>query len=1030
MQELALASWTSEDGLPTNALTDVIQTTSGYLWLGTFEGLARFDGDEFTRFESRQMPMARGFGIRRLYEDPHGMLWLGTQGAGVVTYREGRFESFPAEHRLEHSVYSILVDDQDTVWIGTGNYGAFRFDGSRFVPVDCGELLEVSVRDIIQSQDGAIWFATEGNGLVRMRNGSATHWTVESGLASNAATALLEAADGAIWVGTQEGLSRISQTAGAARSAEDQATWAVESFPRFAELEIHRLAADDYGYLWLATEQGLFRQDGIPGQLDGPLLAGGVPLRSTSALTFDREGALWISSYLAGLSQLQLGKFKNYSFQSGLSRGRVNAVFEAGDGEYLVGGDSGTIHRIRDGEVSQLELRTRLPDVRVRGFLRDSRQRLWIATYGGALRLDGTEEKVYSEATGLPSDQIRFIFEDSLGTIWLGTRNSGLIRLAEDGSFETFDKSSGLSSEFIFSMAETLSGDLLLGTYEGLNILSRDGSVTHYSTADGLAGGIIFNIFVDSEDVAWLSTTGGLSRFQDGELRSLTLEEGLPVKSVFDYAEDDTGFAWLSSTSGLLRVATRQLRDFGAGRRESLEIRVFDQRDGMLGNECTGGAKILKARDGRLWVPTLRGVSVLDPGNLPTNVIAPPVRVKSFLVDGESVDLHGATERHEIVPGKRRFEFDLAALSFLAPSKVRVKYQLVGFDEDWVDAVGDRSVRYTRLPPADYTFRVTAANNDGLWNEEGAAVSFRIQPFLHERPIFRALIGLVLGIALVAGFRWRVRRIRRRNLELNGIIHELKQTEQERELLIAELENRNAEMERFTYAISHDLKSPLITIRGFLGMVERDVASGNVDRMKQDMERIHSATQKMAQLLDELLELSRIGRVVNAPEEVAMSPLAREAAALVFGETAESGAELVIADDLPVVQADRVRLLEVLQNLIANAVKFMGEQSNPRIEVGCRQDAGPAVFFVRDNGSGIEARYHEKVFGLFERLDAQIAGTGIGLALVRRVIEVHGGKIWVESAGHGHGSVFCFTLGGGQSPGSAPKSSSRTSGGT
>ncbi len=241
-------------------------------------------------------------------------------------------------------------------------------------------------------------------------------------------------------------------------------------------------------------------------------------------------------------------------------------------------------------------------------------------------------------------------------------------------------------------------------------------------------------------------------------------------------------------------------------------------------------------------------------------------------------------------------------------------------------------------------------------------------------------------------------------------VTERRQAEAEREALIRELEAKNAELERFTYAVSHDLKSPLITVRGYLAYVEQDAAAGNLARLKEDIERISSATAKMQRLLDELLELSRIGRVANAPETVPFGDVVRDAAALVAGQIQARGVRVEIQDALPAVWGDRPRLVEVVQNLLDNAVKFTGGQAEPRVEVGARRDGARTVFYVRDNGIGIDAQYQEKVFGLFDKLDAKSGGTGVGLALVKRIVEVHGGRIWVESEGAGSGAAFCFTL--------------------
>jgi PAS domain S-box-containing protein len=241
-------------------------------------------------------------------------------------------------------------------------------------------------------------------------------------------------------------------------------------------------------------------------------------------------------------------------------------------------------------------------------------------------------------------------------------------------------------------------------------------------------------------------------------------------------------------------------------------------------------------------------------------------------------------------------------------------------------------------------------------------------------------------------------------------ITERKQAEAERERLIRELAAKNAELERFTYTASHDLKSPLLTVRGFLGYVERDALAGNHERLKADLHRIREATDKMGRQLDELLELSRVGRVVGPGGPIRFGELVREALSLVAGRLAERKVEVRVAEDLPVVWGDRVRLLQVVQNLLDNAVKFLGPREDPVIEVAARERDGQMVLYVRDNGVGIEPRHHERVFGLFDKLEPESAGTGVGLALVRRIVEIHGGRVWVESEGRGRGSTFCLTL--------------------
>ena len=251
--------------------------------------------------------------------------------------------------------------------------------------------------------------------------------------------------------------------------------------------------------------------------------------------------------------------------------------------------------------------------------------------------------------------------------------------------------------------------------------------------------------------------------------------------------------------------------------------------------------------------------------------------------------------------------------------------------------------------------------------------------------------------------------VEERTRQLNETVSQLQQEIRERTIISNELEDKNAELERFAYTASHDLKTPLVTIKGFLGLLERDLAANDMDRAAQDIAKVNQAADTMGRLLEELLELSRIGHVVGDLVTCSLTKIARQAAQMSEATIFEIDADVVI-EEMPEVNVDRMRLTEVYQNLIENALKFMGDQPSPRIQIGMLEKDGAHCFYVRDNGIGIAAEYHHLIFGLFERLSIDVEGTGVGLALVKRIIEVHGGEVWVESEGPGHGTTILFTL--------------------
>lgn len=584
---LLIKQWTTADGLPTMSLLDVVQTRDGFLWIASFDGLARFDGREFKLYDRQAIerlsadgrPLGlRGNGFQVLAEDSDGNLWIGTQGSGVLIHRDGRYRRLNHDSVADHSVRNLQLGSDGEALIATIDSGAFRYDGDLH-RIELPSGAKANVQDIIAARNGGVWLAVEGTGLVRRRPSSLTTYTTADGLVSNAVTSLLED-DRGLWIGTEDGLDHF----------KDGRFQAVAGS---AGLEIDRLEKTDRG-LWLLTSQGLYLLKNGASTVERMLNSGAHPVGAVSGLTVDREGSVWLASYGEGLYQVRAAKFSRYRRSDGLASDRVSSVAEIDDGRLLLGADDGTAQVLTDDGISDFPLRTRLPKVRIRHSLRDRQGTLWISTYAGLLRKTPDEEVLLTKKNGLPTNQVRRVYEDSRSEIWVATRNAGLLRIDPNGAIDSVGQKDGLASDFVFSIEEDGKGSLVVGTYDGVGIFDpQAGTIRNYTTEDGLPGGLVFNTHLATDGALWLATNGGLARLEDGAVTRVTGDQGLPAESIFDLVEDELGYAWLSSSKGVIRVSMKELSEVAVGKRERLEPEVFDEDDGLAHRECTGATSIL-----------------------------------------------------------------------------------------------------------------------------------------------------------------------------------------------------------------------------------------------------------------------------------------------------------------------------------------------------------------------------------------------------------------------------------------------------
>ncbi len=1007
IRQYRLDVWQPEQGLPWGSVGPILQTSDGYLWLGGYEGLARFDGVRFEVFDKTTTPALGDNNVYAL-EEAAGGLWIGTDGGGIVRHAGGVFTGYTTRQGLVHDrVTGLRKGRGGSLWVATRG-GLSRVQDGRIDSWPGGEkgLPRQRLWALEEDRDGNLWIGTD-DGLYRMRDGTFVRRALDA-CPECGVSVLRRGRDGGLWVGTYGGhLVRFEDGAAVAQ-------WSLSG------ADVTAIRDDAEGGLWIATYGGgLLRLLG--GELSSMNTGDGLTSDTVWALEQDAEGSLWMGTEGGGLLRLRDTAVTPITTRDGLPHDRSWVVHEDRAENIWIGTDGG-LAKLQDGEVTTYTARDGLASDTVTALAGGPDGSLWIGTYEGLNRwrggrlspalpgVDAPISAIYEDVTSASSR------EDARGDLWLGTEEQGLLRVRGDDVI-ALSIADGLPADTVKALAGAPDGTLWIGTEGGLARM-RDGDPATLAQIEGLDGAFVRSLYLDPDGTLWIGTRGsGLFRWRDGELTGYTSRVGLFSDVVYQILEDDRGHLWMSCNKGIFRVGKDELDELARGAISELRSVVYGSAAGMKSVECQGESQPAGTRtgDGRLWFPTVKGLAVIDPGNLKRNMRPPPVVVERVLYDGAAVELEAAGPT-SLPPGRRELEVDYTGLSLVDPERVGFRYRLTGYDDAWVDAGGRRSAYYTNLVPGSYTFQVIASNNDGVWNQTGATVELYLRPAFHETWPFRVACVLAAGLLVVGLVRLRMHRLERRNAELRQMHHRLEAKNTEVEARNAAVEAMNTELQRFAYAVSHDLKSPLITIKGFLGQLEKDVGVDGAERVASHIHKIRGAADKMQRLLGELSKLSRIGNVTNTGEILALGEVAGEAAELVEGRLVERGVDVAIAPGLPVVFGDRSGLVRALQNLLENAVKYMGEQSEPKVEIGTVREPGEeAVVYVRDNGMGIDSGNLGRVFNLFTQLDPNADGTGMGLTLVKRIIEVHGGRIWVESGGTGQGSTFYFTL-----PGEVP----------
>ncbi len=761
ISQYKLDGWQAERGLEQNSIYTILQTHEGYIWLGTLDGLVRFDGIHFNVFDKQNTGGLKGNQIRSLFEDRNRVLWIGTDG-GLSRMMDGQFTPCPVKgDRLFNDITAICEDKRGTLWIASKVNGLSIIEGNTLVPFSPVERKEsIQVYSILTDKKGNVWFGLLSGVTKRTTTGEFIVYGEKSGLTCKYVYAICERDNGQLWLGSEKGLYLYQE--------QNQTFIHYGLEAGLPNIQVLCLYEDRGHCLWGGTDGGgVFRFK--EGRMETLSIGDGLACGFVYSIREDREGSLWLGTLEGGLHRLGDTKFTTFTTREGLLGEDIRSLDSAPDGGIFIRTQSGINHLNRNifsytratgnGPYSSLEV--------------DRTGGLWFDVKQGLRRLKNGLEQLFIPTDGFINTTITELTEDRTGAVWIGT-TTGLWRY-NNGKFAPVSQNDGSFFPAISRLYLDDEDSLWLGTANGAIFKRAHATFSQHSPMETLVNNNSIDcIYKDKEGVLYVGSRLGLHRLANGKFTHFSTHNGMVDNFVSNIFEDDRGNIWMGGRTGIFYVEKKELAAVATGKSTRIHPQTYNEEDGMKSRWCQ--SRGTKSHDGKLWFPTTKGVVVVDPANLKKNNLPPPVIIEELIVDGENSLAKGRLAYVKngkplvIPPGKKRLEFFYTALSFINSKKIKFKLKLEGYDNDWIDVGNTRKNTYTALPPGHYTLRVTACNSDGVWNTQGAFFPFYMKPYYYQTTWFYVLIAFISALLFFSLYRYRVGQLQAREKELSRLV--------------------------------------------------------------------------------------------------------------------------------------------------------------------------------------------------------------------------------------------------------------------
>ncbi|MDB6028834.1 MAG: putative two-component system sensor kinase [Verrucomicrobiales bacterium] len=984
--------WDVNAGLPHNSVTAIAQTSDGFIWIGTLQGVVRFDGVKFTPLTFGGILSNASPQITALSAGPDGSLWIGTRNDGLIEYRSGECKLHSTKTGLvSNSIRHLLVGTEGSLWIGTLN-GLTRCKEGHFTHfTQTNGLAADSVRGLYQDRKGTIWIIA-GLGAIQLhqfKDGALAQMKIaESILRRNAARA--------IWVDEAEHLW-LGFTSGALMHSEKGPDKFLSKPDGLVDDVVSSFGEDHAGNLWIGTYGGLSRW--ANGQFVREFNRAGAFFDQINVIFEDREKNIWLGTK-TGVYRMTQTLAVTYAREHGLSHNNVMSISEVARGNFWIGTWGGGVNWMRDGDIDHFT-QTRhnqigLTSDFILGMAKENDRQFWFGTdyQGGVFRTTMQNGKPtfthFGKKEGFTNSITRVAHSDGHCGVWFGTEE-GLV-VYNNGTFTNYGTKEGLVGSVVRDIVQDKDGSHWIATTEGISHF-KEGRFKNLTQADGLSDRDVRALYAEPiENVIWIGTAkGGLNRLKimgDGSFKitSYTRRVGLWSDEIFDIVDDTRGFLWMSCLKGIFRVSKSELDDLDSGKIKKLPDAPPENRDRILNIQCNGIAKpgAIRAVDGRLFFATVKGVVVIDPNFHRTNTVVPPVIIEQLVADKrqfEVADASNAATSHviEIAPGRGELEFRFTTLSFQEPERVQFKFKLEGVDEDWREAGNRREASYNNIGPGTYRFRVMACNNDGLWNPNPAMVNVTLRPHFWQTSWFYSL-STIMAVGLVAGVaRFATRRRMERKLVLLEQQHALEK-----------------ERTRIARDMHDEIGARLTQISLLGGLAKRHV--NNPSEVQKHIETIGQTARDVVSALDQIVWTMDPRK--DTLENFATF-LCRYASS--FFQDSAIICEFDLPPDMPHCRLEtdvRHNLVLAVKEALTNVLKHSG---GDHVILQMRVETKRLEIIVSDNGRG---------FDIHPSSETRLTGrVGNGLGNIAQRLESIGGKYRIESApGKGTHLFFSMTL--------------------